>query len=125
MLNIINAPDPEAVKADLVEFLKALTDERVRIAAAPFDHPQIFVPNGHPGDTTSVVQLDGRAVDALLEVPATGGRAARPARVPGVTRAAHDVTWRGRGCRPRPRGARRRSEAAADLAEVLALPAGP
>jgi cytochrome c peroxidase len=72
LVTIINALDPEAVKADLVEFLKALTDERVRRSAAPFDHPQIFVPNGHPGGTTSVIQVNGQAVDTLLEVPATG-----------------------------------------------------
>ena len=34
----------------LVEFLLTLTDERVRLEQAPFDHPQLFVPNGHPGD---------------------------------------------------------------------------
>ena len=44
--------DGDAARADLVAFLKALTDERVRSAAAPFDHPQIFVPNGHPGVRT-------------------------------------------------------------------------
>ena len=64
--------ESEASKADLVAFLEALTDERVRIAAAPFDHPQIFVPNGHPGNETSVTQLNGRAVDSFLEIPATG-----------------------------------------------------
>src|SRR5207247_6897641 len=30
----------------LVSFLKSLTDERVRQERAPFDHPQLFVPNG-------------------------------------------------------------------------------
>ena len=64
--------DSEAAKADLVAFLEALTDERVRIAAAPFDHPQIFVPNGHPVDENSVTQLNGRAVDSFLAIPATG-----------------------------------------------------
>lgn len=29
----------------LVAFLKALTDERVRMQRAPFDHPQLFLPN--------------------------------------------------------------------------------
>ena len=72
IVTIINAADPEAAKADLVEFLKALTDERVRKAAAPFDHPQIFVPNGHPGDSTTVIQQNGQAMDTFLEVPATG-----------------------------------------------------
>ncbi|MGH8563523.1 MAG: cytochrome C peroxidase, partial [Gammaproteobacteria bacterium] len=53
-------------------FLESLTDERVRIAAAPFDHPQIFVPNGHPGNEHSVTQRNGQAVDSLLEIRATG-----------------------------------------------------
>lgn len=69
---ILDAADPEAGKAALVAFLEPLTDERVRRAAAPFDHPQNFVPNGHPGDSSSVVQLNGRAVDTFLEIPATG-----------------------------------------------------
>lgn len=30
----------------LVKFLLALTDERVRLEQAPFDHPQLFVPDG-------------------------------------------------------------------------------
>jgi cytochrome c peroxidase len=30
----------------LVEFLLTLTDERVRLEQAPFDHPQLLVPNG-------------------------------------------------------------------------------
>ncbi len=36
-------------QAQLVEFLKALTDRRVACHAAPFDHPELPVlPNGHP-----------------------------------------------------------------------------
>jgi hypothetical protein len=66
------SPASEAAKADLVEFLLALTDERVRIAAAPFDHPQLFVPNGHPGSSSAVNQVNRRAVDSFLEIPATG-----------------------------------------------------
>jgi cytochrome c peroxidase len=72
LTTILDSLDPEAAKADLVAFLEALTDERVRIAAEPFDHPQIFVPNGHPGGPTSVTQVNGRAVDTFLMVPATG-----------------------------------------------------
>ena len=34
---------------DLVTFLKALTDNRVRCEQAPFDHPQIILPNGAKG----------------------------------------------------------------------------
>lgn len=56
VLNFNNTtPNADAVKADLVAFLKSLTDERVRIAAGPFDHPQIFVPNGHPGPPIGVM----------------------------------------------------------------------
>lgn len=61
-------------KADLVAFLKALTDDRVRSEKAPFDHPQLFVPNGHPGNQNSVTR-DGnsiQATDQLLEIPAVG-----------------------------------------------------
>ena len=70
--------DPVQARADLVEFLEALTDDRVRRAAAPFDHPQIFVPNGHPGDSTSVTQVNGRAVDTFLMIPATGRNGGPP-----------------------------------------------
>jgi cytochrome c peroxidase len=35
----------DADKDALVAFLKALTDERVRFQRAPFDHPQLFLPN--------------------------------------------------------------------------------
>ena len=59
---------------DLVEFLRALTDVRVLRASAPFDHPQLFVPNGHRTvKGLPVPAADGMGVeDILLEVPATG-----------------------------------------------------
>ena len=58
----------------------SLTDERVRIAAAPFDHPQLFVPNGHPGNEVAVIQRDGQALDAF---PRSGDR---PNGWPGAAR---------------------------------------
>lgn len=60
----------------LVEFLKTFTDDRVRYEKAPFDHPEISVPNGHVGDHQDVV--DGSSVnsmlakDIMLNVPAVG-----------------------------------------------------
>ncbi len=58
---------------EVVEFLKTLTDERVRTAAAPFDHPELLVPNGADGDSHSVrVDTDGAAKDNMLTIPATG-----------------------------------------------------
>lgn len=50
----------------VVEFLRHLTDDRVRYQAAPFDHPQLFLPLGHgavEGDT---------AVDQMVVLPETG-----------------------------------------------------
>jgi cytochrome c peroxidase len=65
----LNEGDKEA----LVAFMKGLTDERVRYHQAPFDHPQLFVPNGHPGNQISVTNDGtGKATDQLLEIPAVG-----------------------------------------------------
>jgi cytochrome c peroxidase len=60
-------------KADLVAFLKALTSELVRTEKAPFDHPQLFIPNGHPVNQTFVRANDkGNAKDDILVLPAVG-----------------------------------------------------
>jgi cytochrome c peroxidase len=59
---------------DLTAFLsRPLTDQRVVYQSAPFDHPQLFVPNGHPMQGTRPrVNEEGVAKDALLEIPAVG-----------------------------------------------------
>lgn len=56
-------------QAALVAFLRALTDSRVRWETAPFDHPQLFIPNGH---RTVDGDGDGRWDDDLTEIPAVG-----------------------------------------------------
>ena len=61
-------------KANLVAFLKALTDERVRWEQAPFDHPSLTIPNGHPTNEMTV-KADGKTIyaqDDLLVLPAVG-----------------------------------------------------
>jgi len=63
----------------LVEFVLCLTDDRVRDEKGPFDHPQLFVPNGHLGDHSVLDCINSdQACDDLLEIPAVGnkGRAA-------------------------------------------------
>jgi cytochrome c peroxidase len=71
----------DAEKNAFVAFLVALTDERVRNRKAPFDHPQIFVPNGHEGSTMSVQSTsNGQAVDRLVEIPAVGRNGGPPLR---------------------------------------------
>lgn len=58
----------------VVAWLETLTDERVVKQQAPFDHPQLFVPDGHPGDHNATVDADGDgfADDLFLEVPEVG-----------------------------------------------------
>ncbi len=57
--------NPAAVD-DLVNFLRTLTDDRVRFQRAPFDHPELVVPNGHNGSNQGV------ALDNFLTIPAVG-----------------------------------------------------
>ena len=57
-----------AQRRAVVAFLLALTDERVRLQQAPFDHPQLFIPNG---DSTP-------GIDNTFELPATGAAGGAP-----------------------------------------------
>lgn len=61
---------------DLVAFLgRPLTDPRVLQQSAPFDHPQLFVPNGHSmAGSHPRVTGEGVARDIFVEVPAVGRR---------------------------------------------------
>ncbi|MCO4754623.1 MAG: hypothetical protein KC478_09070 [Bacteriovoracaceae bacterium] len=60
---------------DLVAFLLSLTDERVRLKKAPFDHPSLCFPDGHVG-RENFVQMDpdnkGQAIDKMTCIPAVG-----------------------------------------------------
>jgi cytochrome c peroxidase len=82
--NPVMAGDDDAKNA-LVDFLLALTDERVRWEEAPFDHPELFIPNGSPGGTTALRCATGEGTsgsdgscDTLMQIPAVGasGRSA-------------------------------------------------
>jgi cytochrome c peroxidase len=66
-------------RSELVEFLKALTDDRVRYERAPFDHPSLCVPVGYsenpPGVLTPDTSAPGSATaaaDLWALVPAVG-----------------------------------------------------
>ncbi|MGI9510925.1 MAG: cytochrome-c peroxidase [Geminicoccaceae bacterium] len=68
-------------KHDLVKFLLALSDPRVQISAAPFDHPALTVPNGHPGDEQQVEanpMTPIQAKDNLLAIGAVGAKGGAP-----------------------------------------------
>jgi hypothetical protein len=64
----------------IVEFLKSLTDQRVVYSQAPFDHPQLFVPNGARGNEERVFDKNhnGIADDEMIEVPAVGAEGGEP-----------------------------------------------
>ena len=70
---------PEEIDA-IVAFLESLTDERVLFRRAPFDHPQLFVPNGHPGSSSGVTDAngDGLADDRMVVIPAVGAEGGLP-----------------------------------------------
>jgi cytochrome c peroxidase len=71
-------------KIDLVDFLRnGLTDPRTVAQSAPFDHPELFVPNGHPHSSSGYpVVADpkhpDRATDQLMEIPVTGAQGGKP-----------------------------------------------
>jgi cytochrome c peroxidase len=71
-------------KIDLVDFLRnGLTDPRTVAQAAPFDHPQLFTPNGHPHGAngypiTPDPKHPDRATDQLMEIPAVGAQGGKP-----------------------------------------------
>ncbi|MFK5947344.1 MAG: cytochrome c peroxidase [Methylococcales bacterium] len=72
---VINAATIQKRK-DIIAFLKSLTDDRVRYERAPFDHPELIVPNGHVGNEVNVTAgnpLGGAfAKDILMTIPAVG-----------------------------------------------------
>ena len=53
---------------DVIAFMLTLTDDRVRYQRAPFDHPQLLVPNG----------VTATGADNLIEVPPTGAAGGQP-----------------------------------------------
>lgn len=59
----------EREKTDLMAFLISLTDERVRWERAPFDHPEIRVPDGFE---SSEATLSAGNPERVLVIPAVG-----------------------------------------------------
>ena len=64
---------------NLVRFMIALTDPRVVTRSAPFDAPELRVPNGHPDNESFVYDSgNGQATDDLLHIPAVGAAGGAP-----------------------------------------------
>ena len=73
-----NAPTKQAA---LVALMKSMTDERVRNESAPFDHPELFVPNGdQPNGATEFIKIPAR--DANGVAAATIGITLNPVTSP-------------------------------------------
>jgi hypothetical protein len=73
-----NTPDIHRLNFNLsernavVEFLKSLSDERVRYERAPFDHPELCVPVGHADSKTADADYPSSAADRRAAIPAVG-----------------------------------------------------
>ena len=63
--DIVDLGLTDTEKHDLVAFMLALTDPRVKFERAPFDRPQLTVSNGQIFD-------NGMAIDIPLDLPAVG-----------------------------------------------------
>jgi cytochrome c peroxidase len=65
--------DKKKVQA-VVDFLYSLTDERVRKQAAPFDHPELVIPEGHKENVISNIPILGGLLSAILgKKPSSSG----------------------------------------------------
>jgi len=67
-INIAEIPamqDAPDVQAAMVAFMKAMTDERVKNESAPFDHPEIFIPNGDSVNDTDMIHLQATGIDGI------------------------------------------------------------
>ncbi|MHB0977012.1 MAG: cytochrome-c peroxidase [Candidatus Aquicultorales bacterium] len=75
----------DAKKRQLVDFLLTLTDDRLKTEQAPFDHPQLFVPNGSKGsdvavtgDPTKLGWQYFNQTDLFMQIPAVGAGGGAP-----------------------------------------------
>ena len=77
--------DPQQFE-DLLNFLKSLTDERVRHQKAPFDHPELIVSHGHVGDNHAIQAENPLsavlAADEVLVIPAVGAEGSNEPLLP-------------------------------------------
>ncbi len=68
----LSGPGQEADRRALVDFLIALTDERVRWEMAPFDHPEMPLPVGHKKTPEGNLKRNRVLPSEIMTLPATG-----------------------------------------------------
>jgi cytochrome c peroxidase len=71
-VQMLASPLQPAERAELLAFLKSLSDDRVRFERAPFDHPEICVPVGYPDSPAADPAFPLSAVDRWARIPAVG-----------------------------------------------------
>jgi len=79
IVQLFQLQDQEGLHRAMVSFLRTLTDERVQNEQAPFDHPELFVPNW-AGEGAVPTVNDPSDGEVLGVVPAVGA-GGRPAEV--------------------------------------------
>jgi cytochrome c peroxidase len=71
-------------KRDLIQLMLEMTDPRVEKRSAPFDHPELRIPNGHTikaGSTTLTINSgNGASAVDVITIPATGRSGGSPLR---------------------------------------------
>ncbi|MDA0739136.1 MAG: hypothetical protein O2999_08070 [Nitrospirae bacterium] len=73
------------MKADLLAFLKSLTDQRSVNESGVFSHPQLWIPDGHKEDQWTVFDDNwGKATDDFKEIPAVGKHGRSKLRTQGL-----------------------------------------
>lgn len=77
-VNVNSGPDIRPLnlsaddQANLVSFMKALSDDRVRYERAPFDHPELCVSDGHLQRPSGNPAFNQSAADRWVGIPAVG-----------------------------------------------------
>jgi hypothetical protein len=71
-INGLKGPNSQGKVAELIDFLLALTDERVRWERAPFDHPQLMIPDGHVNRIEGDPKRTRVLADNIRIIPAVG-----------------------------------------------------
>ena len=59
-------------RAQIIAFLKSLSDDRVRFERAPFDHPELCVPSGYPEVPEPDPRYSSSAIDTWVGIPLVG-----------------------------------------------------
>jgi hypothetical protein len=68
----LSGPNQEEDRRALVDFMIALTDERVRWEMAPFDHPEMPLPVGHKKTPEGNLKRNRVLPSEIMVLPATG-----------------------------------------------------